>query len=240
MEDSKKKNIEQFNKDVSSSGQYLYHNEQLSSFLSNKRQIEAIKSIYNFSGKKIIDIGCGDGFFTLQLAKLNVKSILGVDPASEAIDVCKKQAKIQNLEGISSFINSDVYNLSIDEHFDCAIFCGVLHHLPDPRLAISSISPFVDNILILEPNGTNLVLKIIEKTSKYHIAHDEKSYLPSTAKQWLLNAGFKCDKCNFINLVPLFFPNILAKMCKFIEPAVESIPLIRNLTCGQYVILASK
>ncbi|MDR2437073.1 MAG: class I SAM-dependent methyltransferase [Endomicrobium sp.] len=240
MKYNKEKNIDQFNKDLSSHDHYLYHGDKLSSVLSNTRQFEGLTSLYNFENKRILDIGSGDGLITLQIAKLKVKSIVGVDPASKAVSIANEKAKSQNLDHITSFINEDIYNHKITDHFDCGVFCRVLHHLSDPQAAISAVAPLVDNILILEPNGANLILKILEKTSKYHIEHDEKSYLSSTIKKWVINAGFKDLKSIFINLVPTFCPDFLAKTAKFVEPLIESLPGIRILACGQYVLFASK
>jgi SAM-dependent methyltransferase len=240
MKYSKEKNIDQFDKDVSSSGYYLYHGNKLSSVLSTSRQFEGLMSMYNFENKTILDIGSGDGFVALKIAGLNVKSITGIEPSPGAVSVANKNAKLQNLDHITSFINDDIYKLKTTEHFDCGIFFGVLHHLPDPEAAISCVAPLVDNILIVEPNGANIILKILEKTSKYHIDHDEKSYLSSTAKKWLVKAGFKDVQRIFINLVPTFCPDILAKTVKHIEPLIEHIPIVRILACGQYVLFASK
>jgi hypothetical protein len=32
----------------------------------------------------------------------------------------------------------------------------------------------------------------------------------------------------------------MAKICKYIEPAIEKIPFINRVACGQYIILASR
>jgi 2-polyprenyl-3-methyl-5-hydroxy-6-metoxy-1,4-benzoquinol methylase len=240
MQYDKEKNIDQFNKDLLSSGHYLYHGDKLSCILSNRRMIEGFISMYEFNNKTILDIGSGDSLVSLEIAQLNVKYIKGIDPAPEAVSVGNEKAKALNLNHILSFIHDDIYNLKLNEHFDCGLFCRVLHHLPDPELAISSVANMVDNILILEPNGANIILKIIEKTSKYHIEHDEKSYRFSTVKKWLKNAGFKNIKCTFVNLVPTFCPDLMAKSLKILEPIIEFLPIVRNFACGQYVVLASK
>jgi len=38
--------------------------------------------------------------------------------------------------------------------------------------------------------------------------------------------------------VPMFCPDWMAKTMKFIEPAVESVPLLRSIACAVYVMVA--
>ncbi len=42
----------------------------------------------------------------------------------------------------------------------------------------------------------------------------------------------------FLNLVPVFCPDWLARLLKVFEPVVERIPLLRVIACGQYVLRA--
>lgn len=62
-----KKNIEQFNIDVKEKGGYLYNNESLANQITVKRVIDTITSFYDFNNKRILEIGCGDGRFTVKL-----------------------------------------------------------------------------------------------------------------------------------------------------------------------------
>lgn len=45
-----------------------------------------------------------------------------------------------------------------------------------PAKAIYAARSWADAMLIIEPNGTNPVLKIIGKASKYHREHGERSF----------------------------------------------------------------
>ena len=235
-----KANVSVFNRDVSEDGSYAYTTNKLSATLANKRITDAFEELYPMTGKKILDLGCGDGTYSLELAKLGAVSVLGIDPSEAAVESAKQKAASSNLADTVKFCTGNIYELNINEHFDCIVLRGVLHHLPDAAKALQAVAPLADNILIMEPNGTNPVLKILEKTSKYHIEHEEQSFLLSTIYDWLRKAGFPQLKCNRINLVPMFCPDWMAKICKTVEPLVEALPLVRNIACGQYIILASK
>lgn len=228
------RNINEFNLDIENNEGYLYSKtNKLSCQLANKRLSAAVNQMANITGKRVIDIGCGDGTYTMELYSHQPKYLLGVDAAASAVECAiEKSNRIENLE----FAVGDIYNLKdINGRFDIAIVRGVLHHLDDVVSAINSISKIADQIIIVEPNGYNPVLKIIEKTSKYHIEHDEKSYFPHLLDKWFEREGGKVARSKYCGLVPMFCPDVMAKLLKKIEPIIESIPVIRQLLCAVYV-----
>lgn len=68
------------------------------------------------ANKKVLDLACGDGYFTRILAKLNPRKIVGVDVSSTMIDIAKANEKEDPL-GIE-YIQQDVLSLSLSEEFD--------------------------------------------------------------------------------------------------------------------------
>jgi ubiquinone/menaquinone biosynthesis C-methylase UbiE len=78
--------------------------------------------------KKIIDVGCGSGRFTIALAQMGVKEIVGVDLGESGIKIGEEFARKLNLKNIK-FIKNDVLSLPFDdESFDFVFSKGVLHH----------------------------------------------------------------------------------------------------------------
>lgn len=228
------KNIGEFRSDVIKNGGYKYSNtNKLSSKISSNRTNKAIKHLLGcMKGKKIIDIGCGDGVFTKELVKLNPKFITGIDPNDAAIELAKKNlSHIKNIE----FQVLDVYSLPLIKKYDIAIIRGVLHHLDQVEKAIEIICNIADEVVVAEPNGYNPVLKIMEKVSPYHILHDEKSYSPRKLDKWFKNNGGIITESMYVGFVPLFCPDFLAKILNFFEPYLEKTPLLRKFSCGQYI-----
>lgn len=233
-----KANVNRFSDDVISSGSYAYTTGRLSPKLANQRISQAFEELYPCKGKRILDMGCGDGTYTLELARAGA-TVLGIDPAESAVEAARKKAHAAGVDNVR-FETGDIYALNIKEHFDCTVLRGVLHHLPDPGLAIKQLAHLSDHMLLMEPNGTNPIVKLIEKFSRYHIEHEEQSFLLSTIEGWFATAGLRMQQVRYVNLVPMFSPDWLARLCKAFEPLVESIPLARNLCCGQYIILTGK
>ncbi|WP_300369651.1 class I SAM-dependent methyltransferase [Brachyspira sp.] len=87
MDKNIKKNVNQFNEDVINKGGYVY-NEGFSGYITRKKIVNTWKNLYNFEGKNVLDIGCGDGKYSMELYKIigDKGSILGLDPSVEAIN----------------------------------------------------------------------------------------------------------------------------------------------------------
>ena len=232
-----KGNVEVFNQDVLQGQGYKYTtDDRPSTRLANARMTQGIREATDWSGKSVLDIGCGDGTFTNALIEMGAAKVLGLDPASAAIEKAIQHAKGNPL---LHFEVGNAYQLeTLQQRFDIAVFRGVLHHLPDAASAVQLAAKVADEIVILEPNGTNPVLKGIEKLSSYHRLHEEQSFLPSTIRKWCSDAGAVPIYGRFINLVPIFCPSALGYVLKLLEPVVEGIPILRNIACGQIVIRA--
>lgn len=234
-----KKNVNVFNQDVLEGLTYKYTaKDSISKHFSNSRTTRAIQELTDWSGKSVLDMGCGDGTFTYSLIENGAAKVLGLDPANAAIEKARENSKnIPNL----TFEVGNVYELDkLGQKFDTVVLRGVLHHLPDAARAVLMAAKVADEIIIMEPNGLNPILKIIEKLSPYHRLHEEQSFFPRTIRKWCSDVGFKTTDCRIINLVPLFCPSGLARILKFMEPVVEKIPLFRDFACGQVMIRASK
>lgn len=233
---TKEKNIKTFCQDIKKNKGYLYtQTNKLSCKIANLKQSESIHSICgNLAGKSIIDVGCGDGTYTFEFLKYKPKYILGVDPAKDAISIAK--SRYEKFHPNIKFITTNIYKLNtLGKHFDIAIVRGVLHHLYQTEKAIQQLSQIADIVIILEPNGYNFILKIIEKVSPYHRQHEEKSYRPALIDKWVLINKGKIVHRSYFGLVPYFCPSVLVKILKVIEPIVEQTPVLNHLFASVYL-----
>lgn len=234
---SREKNIQKFNNDIDTNAGYAYTtNARLSSRLANERLTKAVRQIADLKSKRVIDIGCGDGKYTLELTALGPAYILGADAAKSAVNCASKKAKELGIRNIE-FRVIDFYNLqALGERFDTAIVRGVLHHLYDLEKAVAAVSKIADEVIVIEPNGYNPVLKVIEKTSRYHMEHEEKSYAPHKLDRHFAKQGGHLMGSFYCGLVPFFCPDLLARALKFFEPIVENLPILKQLACAIYVL----
>lgn len=242
----KEKNISTFNSDVDVTGKYLYTTNRVSSRLATSRQsLEVIRMIKTYigTGKRILDVGSGDGTYTFEIFKTTLpKLIVGFDPAEKAVQHSSHQVP-SALKRKIIFKTLSIYDCAKYfkyGEFDVAIIRGVLHHLDNAPKAIKEISKIAKQVIVLEPNGYNPILKIIEKQSTYHKRHDEKSYWPPTLMYWFKKNGYTLIEQKFVCIVPYFFPTSLAVFLNKIQPLFESIPVVHKFYTGTNIFFVRK
>lgn len=233
-----KDNVNKFNKDIKENNGYQYTtNANFSSIVSNKRITDEISKLISANTETIIDIGCGDGTYTNELSRFFKNTIfLGIDPASEAINIAKRNYSNIHFH-VADILNTDSLPR---KKFTVGILRGVLHHLPDAYKGLENSAILSDKLIILEPNGNNPILKLIEKKSTYHIEHEEQSFNSKELLNWVEKINFKIVKINYIGFVPFFFPTIPAKIIYFFQPLLELIYPLKKYFAAQIVILCEK
>jgi len=138
----------------------------VSSALANRRLTDAAMSVADFRGRRVIDVGCGDGTYTTELVtRAGATEVTGVDPAGNAIRAA--QARSNGLP--VTFAEASAYALPYDaDSFELAQLRGVLHHVERPRDALEEALRVAPRVVVIEPNGYNLGLKVLERFSRYH------------------------------------------------------------------------
>jgi len=231
--------IAPFNADVSRNRGYLYTtNAPLSSTYANQRITSAVLKELDAHDKRVIDIGCGDGTFTVELFdRAGARSMVGIDPAQEAIEVAQAKKGQRQIE----FLPNSAYDIPWKtDSFDIACLRGVLHHLERPIEALKEALRVASIVVVVEPNGYNPGLKLLEKFSDYHVKHHEESYPPPRLDRWVSQIGGVIISRQWIGFVPFFCPDLIAHALKAIEPVIERLPILNRLCCAQYVFTAHR
>ncbi|MGH1288212.1 class I SAM-dependent methyltransferase [Bacillus toyonensis] len=91
--------------------------------------VEMIKNITDIQNKQIIDIGCGGGIYTKELALMGAQNVVGLDFSTEILQAAKENCSdFPNI----SFIHGDAHSIPYpNETFDIVISRAVIHHLQD-------------------------------------------------------------------------------------------------------------
>ncbi len=226
--------IAAFDRDATHNRGYLYTtNAALSSVLANRRLTDAALRAVDFRGKRVLDVGCGDGAYTIDLFDGGRPSrMYGFDPSAEAIAVAREKVSSRPIR----FEVSDGSAVPLADHeFDVAHLRGVLHHAEHPRELLREAFRLAPVLLVLEPNGYNPVLKVIEKASRYHREHGEKSFSARALDRWIRELGGRVVSRHWVGLVPFFCPDPIARVLKALEPVVEHTPILNAAGCAVYV-----
>jgi len=93
----------------------------------------------DLTGKRVLDIGCSEGFFSFEAERRGAAEVIAIDAAMESIDrfnLCRL-ALNSKARGYLTY----VYDLSpkLFGTFDIVMFFGVLYHLRHPLLALERV-----------------------------------------------------------------------------------------------------
>ena len=107
------------------------------------------------AGKKVLEVGCGQGTDLLQFAK-NGAEVYGIDLTDGAIQKASQMFAAYGLKAELSRQNSEDLSAFADATFDLVYSFGVIHHTPDTERALAEIRR------VLKPGG-RLCLMIYSK-----------------------------------------------------------------------------
>lgn len=231
--------VQVFNRDAEENRGYLYTtNIGLSSRMATQNSLASVMAAGRFRGRALVDVGCGDGHYSLQYWDIaKPRSLTGVDAAERAVELANEKKGERQI----TFRVGDSHSLPFaGNSFDVALLQAILHHDDDPRQTIREALRVAPEVVIHEPNGCNPGLKVIERLSRYHREHAETSYTHWRVRKWIEQAGGETESCRFTGFVPMFCPDWVAKTTKVLEPLVEGVPLLKTVGCAVYTIVARR
>jgi tRNA (mo5U34)-methyltransferase len=113
------------------------------------RKIEEKISKLDFENKRVLDIGCRDGFFSFYAEKKGAKEIIGID---NNISKGAIEFLIPYFNSRVKMYEKNLYDVDIKDfgQFDIIFFFGVLYHLKDPVRHILKLGEQIKTGIMLD------------------------------------------------------------------------------------------
>jgi SAM-dependent methyltransferase len=100
------------------------------------------------AGKSIVDIGCLEGGFATEFARLGLHAT-GIEVRDSNYQNCLRVKAGTNLRNLR-FIKDDANNIGNYDPFDAVFVCGLLYHLDWPRRFLTAASKVCRRVIFLE------------------------------------------------------------------------------------------
>jgi 2-polyprenyl-3-methyl-5-hydroxy-6-metoxy-1,4-benzoquinol methylase len=142
----------------------------------------------DFKNKKILEIGCGNGFFLEELEELGIKELYGVEPGQASVDKAKQSLR-DNI--IVSMFNRKLF---LKDRFDVACCFHTFDHIIEPDIFLTDVFSLLKKngkAFFVVHNTKGLSVKLLG--GKSPIFDIEHIYLfnPDNLKQLFEMHGFK-------------------------------------------------
>ena len=83
--------------------------------------------------RKFLDVGCGNGMYSLELARRGAQKVVGIDIAEVMIDLCKQSSAAKGLDDRCTFIQTDLLEWDNPESdIDVSFGIGLFDYISDP------------------------------------------------------------------------------------------------------------
>ncbi|MBI4287219.1 MAG: class I SAM-dependent methyltransferase [Chloroflexi bacterium] len=119
-----------------------------------QRRVEArmvFPALGNIEGKRILDIGCGDGIFDIEMARRGAQ-VEGLDVSDSALERARWRVKQLGLQSRINFTRGDATKLPYkDSSFDIVVSNCVLEHIAGDDLVLKESSR------LLKPSGRVII-----------------------------------------------------------------------------------
>lgn len=200
-------------------------------------------------GKKVLDLGCGNGQRSLDLLKAGA-DVTGIDISSVYVAQAADAARAAGFEdGRFSFLEMDAHHLAFaDNTFDLVVGEGILHHL-DLKASTDEINRVLKpsgRAVFKEPLLANPFLKVFRAMTPAARTEDERPLSADDIRQFAANPNWKVESayCGLIeapvavatSLVLRPFPkNWLLSAADVLERSVQNVGWLQPM--HQYVLL---
>lgn len=125
---------------------------------------EAYQIPVDFTGKRVLDVGAWDGFWTFEALRRGAREVVAIDDFSdflgkidqserrawESFDLCREVLGYD--ESVCQRQELSVYDVSERElgRFDVVLFFGTLYHLRYPLLGLDRLASICDGLICVE------------------------------------------------------------------------------------------
>jgi SAM-dependent methyltransferase len=132
-----------------------------------------------FAGKKVLDVGCGNGYVLSRYARGGADAY-GVDLTPTAVALAERRFELMNLNGIIEVASAESLPFS-DGEFDGVCSIGVVHHTPDTAKALAEIHR------VLKPGGRVFLMVYHRNSVMYQLKFRAQSIARRKPMQQLVN-----------------------------------------------------
>jgi ubiquinone/menaquinone biosynthesis C-methylase UbiE len=130
------------------------------------------------TGKKILDVGCGSGIYSVDFARRGAARVVGVDFSGNMLELAREEAERHQVADRCEFIQADFLEIQLEDKFDISIAMGVFDYVPDQVAFLRKMVELTTGKVIVAFPGHSL-LREPARRLRYRLAGKGEIYLYS-------------------------------------------------------------
>ncbi len=214
----------------------LFLNERVAVHILGRRRqhaLEVAQEIGIGDDGAVLELGCGDGEFAIEVLARRFLRVDAIDGSRAAI----ARAKVRPNPGHVHFQVADLRTHEYTEGawWDGAFLLGFLHHVkPSAATIVTRLSSVAPRVVLVEPNGDNVMRRLIERLPSCRRA-GEASFRLRELVSLFRRAGYELRTHRSVSLFLGLTPAPLLPVMACLERWVEVHPWLRRL-CSTRVL----
>ncbi len=214
----------------------LFPNERVAAHVLGRRRhhaLEVARQIGIGDGGAVLELGCGDGEFAIEVLGRRFHNVDAIDGSRAAI----ARALARPHPGHVHFHVSDLrtHDYAEGTRWDGAFVIGFLHHVkPWVAAIVTRLSSVAPRVVVVEPNGDNVMRRLIEQLPSCRQAGCASFRLREMVSLFQ-RAGYELRTHRNMGLFLARTPTPLLPVMARLERWVEAHPSLRRL-CGTRVL----
>jgi len=205
-----------------------FYLEQQSKAYSRVKNDFVTELLGDLKGKRVIDYGCGAGFFCVHAAKAGAVEVVGVDVEDSVLSTARYFAEREGVSRQCVFVRSSGFpSFAFKRGFDVILMKDVIEHASDDHILLEAASRILTpgGILVISTQNSLSINYVIQGTYHRVLRGDKKwfgwdethlrFYTPVGLAKKLRKVGLECEAWRSVYLVPYKIPRIGTSDKKF-------------------------
>lgn len=155
------------------------------------RFVFTIENCEPIRNRVFLDVGCGNGLYSFELARRGAQEVVGIDISEVMIGICKKASEENGLTDRCSFEQTDLLAYNPDVKFDVSFGIGLFDYIRNPLPVLKKMREVTTDKVILAFPRFWTWRAPVRKVRLTIRGCDVVFYTKSRVRQLLEDAGFR-------------------------------------------------